>query len=41
MAKMLEVDDNVEAVGFRALGESIDAFLVIHEDAASSEPRSH
>jgi len=28
----LDVDDNVEAVGFRAADESLDTFLVIHED---------
>ena len=30
----LEVDDDVEAVGFRAADQSLETFLVIHEDAA-------
>jgi Domain of unknown function (DUF4382) len=30
----LEVEDDVEAVGFRAADQSLDTFLVIHEDAA-------
>lgn len=28
----LEAEDNVEAVGFRAADQSLDTFLVIHED---------
>jgi len=32
MAATLEVDDLVEALGFRAMDDSLDTFLVIHED---------
>jgi hypothetical protein len=33
-AETLELEDDVEAIGFRAADESLDTFLVIHEDPA-------